>query len=292
MSELDARKAIDIPSEILDPPAVPDSAYGFLQEVFNNLGPDPGRNVDFLLSVACRLLHSPCALYAPGEGREAKAHFAAGRFVPIEPAGLAADVRSLGSGAFRHAFGVHDLSRSPAVAARNAIRQGFRSCLTHPVDMPGQKKGILAALFHEARPFSEKDEAAIGAIASAIALVENNWPAGRSGPEREAETDGSTPPAGERPAVARRRARSRVQGPASSYGRHAPVPFRLTPAEMKVANLIKLHVQNKRIADRLGISVRTVEVHRNNIRRKLGITGRPVNLRTHLLALEETETQT
>ncbi len=32
----------------------------------------------------------------------------------------------------------------------------------------------------------------------------------------------------------------------------------------------------------LGISTRTVEVHRNNIRRKLGLKQRSVNLKTHL----------
>ena len=75
----------------------------------------------------------------------------------------------------------------------------------------------------------------------------------------------------------------------------APTPFEthfsseyyhLTPTEIKVATLIKQNQTNKEIGEMLDISTRTVEVHRNNIRRKFGIRNKNVNLRTHLLTLE------
>jgi DNA-binding CsgD family transcriptional regulator len=62
--------------------------------------------------------------------------------------------------------------------------------------------------------------------------------------------------------------------------------YHLTPAEIKVASLIKQNLTNKEIGEMLEISSRTVEVHRNNIRRKFGIRKKNVNLRTHLLTLE------
>jgi DNA-binding CsgD family transcriptional regulator len=67
-----------------------------------------------------------------------------------------------------------------------------------------------------------------------------------------------------------------------------PLPadyLRLTPAELQIAVLIKHRKTSREIAELMHISRRTVEVHRNNIRRKLGITRKGVNLRTHLLYL-------
>ena len=56
----------------------------------------------------------------------------------------------------------------------------------------------------------------------------------------------------------------------------------LTPREMQVASLISEGKVNKEISDLLGLSVRSVETHRDNIRGKLGIKGKRVNLRNYL----------
>jgi DNA-binding CsgD family transcriptional regulator len=68
--------------------------------------------------------------------------------------------------------------------------------------------------------------------------------------------------------------------------RLSSVYYSLTPSEIKVAGYIEIDKTNKEIAELLGISCRTVEVHRSNIRKKLGIKKRNVNLRTHLLSLK------
>ncbi|OVE74968.1 hypothetical protein BVX97_05885 [bacterium E08(2017)] len=56
----------------------------------------------------------------------------------------------------------------------------------------------------------------------------------------------------------------------------------LSPRQVEICSMIRNGMPSKEIADFLGVSVRTVEVHRNNIRKKLGITGKDANLVTFL----------
>lgn len=60
----------------------------------------------------------------------------------------------------------------------------------------------------------------------------------------------------------------------------------LTPTEIRIANLIRYGNPSKEIAELLNLSPRTVETHRKNIRRKIGLEGKRANLRSHLLSLD------
>lgn len=57
---------------------------------------------------------------------------------------------------------------------------------------------------------------------------------------------------------------------------------RLTPAEIQVANLVKLGKRTKEIAEIMHLSPGTISIHRKNIRRKLELTHQKTNLQTML----------
>ncbi len=58
--------------------------------------------------------------------------------------------------------------------------------------------------------------------------------------------------------------------------------LRFTPTEIQVTNLIKQGKTTKEIASLLNLAVSTIKTHRLNIRKKLGIKNKKMNLRTRL----------
>lgn len=69
--------------------------------------------------------------------------------------------------------------------------------------------------------------------------------------------------------------------PGSGQGRDARM-LKLTPTELKICRFIQAGSSSKDIAAALNLSLGTVQTHRKNIRKKLAIQGRDVNLFTCL----------
>lgn len=60
----------------------------------------------------------------------------------------------------------------------------------------------------------------------------------------------------------------------------------LTAKEIQIASMIKQGFSTKSIANTLSTSTETINVHRKNIRRKLGLDNQSVNLRGFLTSFE------
>ncbi len=60
-----------------------------------------------------------------------------------------------------------------------------------------------------------------------------------------------------------------------------------TPTEVQVADLVKDGRTSKEIGEFLNVGKGTVHTHRNNIRKKLGLSNEKTNLRAYLLSLQE-----
>ena len=58
--------------------------------------------------------------------------------------------------------------------------------------------------------------------------------------------------------------------------------FELTPSEIQIADLIKAGKTSKDIASMLNVSPKAVSFHRGNLRKKLGLANKKINLRTYL----------
>ena len=63
--------------------------------------------------------------------------------------------------------------------------------------------------------------------------------------------------------------------------------YKLTPTEIQIANLVREGKTTKEIANLLNLAMSTIHTHRDNIRVKLGIKNKKVNLRTNLIALQK-----
>ena len=66
----------------------------------------------------------------------------------------------------------------------------------------------------------------------------------------------------------------------------SPKHLKLTPTEIQMANLIKQGKTTKDIAALMNLAESTIDFHRDNIRKKVGIKNKKVNLRTYLLSLQ------
>jgi len=61
--------------------------------------------------------------------------------------------------------------------------------------------------------------------------------------------------------------------------------LKLTPTEIRVASLIKQERTAKEIAEMHNVSTSAIVFHRNNIRKKLGLKNKKINLKTYLRSL-------
>lgn len=66
-----------------------------------------------------------------------------------------------------------------------------------------------------------------------------------------------------------------------------PLLLKLTQMEMKVCQFVQSGYANKDIAELMKLSVETVQTHRKNIRRKLGLHGHNISLYAHLNTMKQ-----
>jgi DNA-binding CsgD family transcriptional regulator len=61
--------------------------------------------------------------------------------------------------------------------------------------------------------------------------------------------------------------------------------FRLSPTEIQVLNLVKQGKTTKEIAKTMNLETSTIDFHRHNIRKKIGIRNKKINLSSYLSTL-------
>ena len=72
----------------------------------------------------------------------------------------------------------------------------------------------------------------------------------------------------------------------SPFLRQIPMKFfDLTPTEIQVADLVRKDKTTKEIAQILNASAKTIEAHRNRLRKKLGLSNQRIQLRDYLMTL-------
>jgi PAS domain S-box-containing protein len=82
--------------------------------------------------------------------------------------------------------------------------------------------------------------------------------------------------------------RANLSNVASSFARQLESwKTKLTPTEIQVADLLRLGKRTKEIATLLKVSASAVAFHRNNIRAKLGLTRKPMNLISYLRVMAQ-----
>ena len=62
--------------------------------------------------------------------------------------------------------------------------------------------------------------------------------------------------------------------------------YTFTPSEFKIAKLIQEVKSSKGICELLNLSLRTIETHRMNIRKKLNISNKNINLASYLMSIK------
>lgn len=73
----------------------------------------------------------------------------------------------------------------------------------------------------------------------------------------------------------------------SSYGRTiTQKSARLSPRELEICNLVQSGLSSKEIANLMHTSLQTIHKHRNNIRKKLGLSNQKINISAYLQRLE------
>jgi DNA-binding CsgD family transcriptional regulator len=79
---------------------------------------------------------------------------------------------------------------------------------------------------------------------------------------------------------------SNISNIVSPFLRQIPMKFfDLTPTEIQIADLVRKDKTTKEIAEILNASSKTIEAHRNRLRKKLGLTNQRIQLRDYLMTL-------
>ncbi|WP_319525510.1 GAF domain-containing protein [uncultured Desulfosarcina sp.] len=79
---------------------------------------------------------------------------------------------------------------------------------------------------------------------------------------------------------------SNISNIVSPFLRQIPMKFfDLTPTEIQIADLVRKDKTTKEIAQLLNASSKTIEAHRNRLRKKLGLTNQRIQLRDYLMTL-------
>jgi hypothetical protein len=228
-----------------------ESAIAAMNSILVRLRPDPIGNLQVILCWVCEQLKCKAAVYAWIEKDTGKVDIRGTHNLDLSlssaweiTCGICNRIIYAGYKEPLCTFSLQELSQ--VVSIQTCEGFAFQSIIGYPINLNSARGAAIAVMDEQALSFNEEERLLV-AFSGMLLWIED----------------------------------SRLHR-AEASGEWKTISKKLTPTEARVADSVRQGKANKEIAKNLSLSIRAVEFHRYNIRKKLGIRKAKINLQRYL----------